>query len=62
MEKLLVENDISQGIRLGYSRDNLSKDCLAFAHYLLILSGSVETVIRYVELMTEQPEKVGLQI
>lgn len=60
--KAMEENKIEQKIRLGYKKDNLKTDCLAFADDVAILSDSVESATIQIELLKEQAEKAGLQI
>ena len=47
-------------VKLGYKRDNLLVDCLAFANDFVILSDSVETTIRQKELRLVYIMTLGL--
>lgn len=58
----LKENKIMDRIRLGYKRNNLTIDCLAFADDLGLFADSIEIATKQFELLKEIAEKVGLQI
>lgn len=49
-------------IRLGYKKDELEIDCLAFADDLAILAESLEDAIEQINILKEIAEKSGLQI
>lgn len=53
---------IPQGVCLGYKKDGLRIDCLAFADDLALLSHGPETAIAQIEILQECASKIGLQI
>ena len=55
--KSIEENQINGKVKQGYERDNLLIGYLAFADDLVILSDSMETAIKQVELLKESAEK-----
>lgn len=60
--KAMNEENITGKIRLGYKKNNLPIDCLAFADDLAIVAESMEMAKRQIELLKEQTDKAGLQI
>ena len=61
-EKELAEKGIKDQVRIGYKKENITINCLAFADDLVLLSENIESAIIQVNTLKEIAVKTGLQI
>lgn len=60
--KKIARQGIPSGIYLGHKRDGLMVDCLAFADDLALLSDSIETSVKQLNILGQEAAKIGLQV